>query len=790
MKHGMKVLQNDIHRGARALIALGSIFALILFASACKNYHLDDADASRAGTGSVSVSLSDSAGSRMVMPSAPSASTIARYDIACSRAGYDNKGVTGLTDTASLTVNDLAEGEWVLTVDAYDSLGAKVATGLTNVTIVAGKTAAASVVLSPIFPRTAGGKGTVSLVFACSGFQAQSNSWEIELAPAAGGSPVTYTYETSSVVTCDQVANTITISATLDSGDWDMAFRLRTDGATFVSTSDVVKVYDGLTSVSATGGAIPISASDFFKADRVRYVSNTAETGHAGNTRAQACTLKEAIIEFNTRFDLTEADPGVIILTENVVHTPQDGSDIFYVRKPMKIMSLASAASPYAIEVDSPANTLIKVDSTLSSDAVSLTLERVTVQAVGSGGAEFGLVQVQSGSAVAKLILNAGATVKGNTSGIDAGGVYLQGGTLVMNAGSEISGNTAKYGGGVCSTNANDEIELNGGLIRANRATVAAGGVSLSPGATLTVASGTWEDTVKDNQADAALPDLARGYTNVYQETTIIAALSAPEPAYIDLLASVTMTVSSAFTVAKPVAIIGESPVSTLHRTDKNNPLLTISSGGLLTLSGYLAIDGQNDDGSQSLVSVEQNGTFIMAGADVSLQNTKVWGVKGSAISVAGTFLLKDGKIQSSTNGNSDGSVYVASTGTMRMDSGIISGGKANNGAGVCVGSSGKFYLYGGKISGNVATTYGGGIYIEAGGALYLRNFNHSLDGNLTGNAPSMDYGDLAVASAGAVYFSDVETPSPSSWVSINAGNATGYTGFTNCISSGRYHFF
>ncbi|HNY22989.1 MAG TPA: hypothetical protein PKO22_12660, partial [Treponemataceae bacterium] len=295
MKHGTKALQNDIRRGARAVIALGSVFALILFASACKNYHLDDADASRAGTGSVSVSLSDGAGSRMVMPSAPSVSTIARYDIACSRAGYDNKSAAGLTDTASLTINDLAEGEWVLTVDAYDSSGTKVATGLTNVTIVAGKTAAASVVLSPILPRTAGGKGTVSLVFACSGFNANEGLWQIAFQPSVGGTEISYSMVDSPIVTVDSGANTIALTTTLDSGDWDMVFRYNAPSGTYITASTVVKVYDGMTSVSSTGGSITVSLADFIKADRVRYVSNTSGVGLTGKTRAQACRLVDAL---------------------------------------------------------------------------------------------------------------------------------------------------------------------------------------------------------------------------------------------------------------------------------------------------------------------------------------------------------------------------------------------------------------------------------------------------------------------------------------------------------------
>ncbi|HPS45099.1 MAG TPA: hypothetical protein PK542_11495, partial [Treponemataceae bacterium] len=315
MKHGTIVLQNDIRRGARALLALGLIFALAFCTSACKNNHLDDVDASPAGTGSVTVSVSGNADARLVMPSAPSASTIARYDLTCSRAEYESKTAAGLTDANALTVNELAEGEWTLTIDAYDSSGKKVATGTAKVTIVAGKTASASVVLSPILPRTAGGKGTVSLVFACSGFNVSDGLWEIALKPSAGETEINYSMSSTPIVTVDSGTNTIALNTTLDSGDWDMTFRYNAPTGTYITASTVVKVYDGLTSVSSTGGSIAVSLTDFFKADHVRYVSNTSDMGLTGKTRAQACRLVDALDDLNHNPYLTEADPGVIILT-------------------------------------------------------------------------------------------------------------------------------------------------------------------------------------------------------------------------------------------------------------------------------------------------------------------------------------------------------------------------------------------------------------------------------------------------------------------------------------------
>jgi hypothetical protein len=795
MKHETRAFRYEINRGARALLALGSIIALVFVASACKNYQLDDAAAARAGTGSVTVRLSDGTGARLVVPNVPLAAPIARYDISCSRAGYESKTATDLTDASALTVNSLAEGDWTLTVDGCDASGKKLATGVTIVTIVAGKTATAAVVLSPIYPRTAGGQGTVSLVFKCTGFQAQSNKWHMEFTPAAGGSPVSYTYESMSVVTIDTDANTISVNATLDSGDWDMVFYLDPgNGDTFALVADVVKVYDGLTSGTATGAPIQISAADFYKTDRIRYVSNTTVPNRSGKTPAQACTLKEAIAAYNDRYDLTEADPGVIILTENVVHSPSSVTDALRIQKPMKIMSLASAATPYSISANQAMDTFLCVYSPLYED-VSLTLERVTVQPGGAWGEKYGLIQVNSGSAVAKLTLNAGATVTGNASGVTAGGVYLNGGTLVMNAGSEISGNTAEYGAGVRSMVATDEIFLNGGIIRANTATKAAGGISLSQAAVLHVASGSWSDTVKDNNATIALPDLARGYSGVSDLATINTALSALEPVYI-LMAAPNLNGPSngiAIEISKPVAIIQEGETAfTLNRADKDNPLISILSGGMLTLSGYIVIDGMQAtlDGSTPLISIDQNGTFIMAGSNASVQNAKLWGSNGSAIYVGGTFWLKNGGVQGTNFTNNDGTVYVASTGMMRMDAGLISGGQAFYGGGVYVGTGGKVYLYGGQINGNTATgSYGGGVYVDNGGELYLRNFNTSLNGTIGVNAPSMVYGGLAVASTGKVYFSDVEAPSSSSWISINGTNATSYTGFTDIITWGRYYF-
>jgi hypothetical protein len=785
MKHGTKEFRYEINRCTRALLALGSIFALVFFASACKNYHLDDADAARAGTGSVAVSLSDGAGARLIAPSSPSMSTIARYDISCSRAGYESKTATGLTDTSALTINDLAEGEWTLTVDAYDSSGAKVATGDTTVTIVAGKTATAAVVLSPIFPRTAGGKGTVSIVFECTGFQAQSNKWHIDFTPATGGSPVSYTYESTPIVTVDQVKNTISFSTTLNSGDWDMVFYLETDsGDTFASAADVVKVYDGLTSGTATGGPISISATDFFKADRVRYVSNTTVTGRTGKIPAQACTLAEAIQHLNGCSDLTEADPGVIILTENVVHEPEEPNDWLTIRRPMKIMSLASAASPFSISTSSSINTLIMVDRSEPAYTGSLVLERVIIKPTGTAVLDCGLIQLFGNGDLAKLTLNAGATVKGNALSATAGGVYLRGGKLVMNAGSEISGNCADYGGGVNSSGATDEIVINGGTISGNTAKFFGGGIYTgTESAIVTLAGGAITDNTAFNGADEGLG------AGVFLSRSVGGAFYATAPGGWKAVVYGNHgigpdLVRQAFVVDKTsFQSIFTAPYYLPTWVDSENPLtidiatlpsvLTLSTDSEIVLSGSNVTYTASTSIPSSFITIA-NGTLWV---NTSVQTTSA--SQYSLFTVSGGKLVLTEHAQLLGMGDTSitrGGAINVSGGSVEMRGGEIKSCVAGYGGGVYVNTGGKFYLYDGKISSNLAAQFGGGIYVSGLGELYVNNYTHQLASKIAGNTAGTGKG-LFVDGGGKVFLSTAAAPT--SWTYLSGSAASSNSNFT-----------
>lgn len=780
MKHGMKFLQYDIRRGVRALIALGSACALILVASACKNYHLDDADAdaSRAGTGAVTVSLSGDSGARLIMPSAPSLSTIARYDITCSRAGYESKVAAGLTDATLLTVNELAEGDWVLTVDGCDSSGAKVATGDTKVTIVAGKTSSASVALLPIFPQTPGVKGTLSVVFACSGFQASSNDWKLELTSLAGGATLEYTYDKSGVI-IDSTVNTIAVSVPLESGDWYMTFRLFKNSKDFVSASDVVKVYDGLTSVSATGGPIPISAADFFKADRVRYVANAPGTGRSGRTTAFACTLKEALAEFNGRSDLTEEDPGVIILTENVVHSPNDATDKLAITKPIKIMSLASAAAPYSISLSESMASVLYVEGS----GCSLALERVTVQPGGTWGCNGGLIWVNDG---AKLTLNDGATVQGN---IDSG-IGVVNSTLVMNAGSKISGNTATYGGGVC-VSGTSEIIMKGGTISGNTASTCGGGIySGSTTAKVTLDGGS---ITKNKVFDGTDEGLGAGvFMKVENAVTVNApggwkaVVNGNSGLGPDLVQEVLITNMAGFQAVVNTA--HAYPVWVNGSVGTNIDISSVSGGTIL-------------NGSEIVLS-GTNVTYQAAAAIpypfVSISNGTLWvnaPVKAPFSTSTSLFTVYGGKLVLNKNaylygngslaGANGGAVFM-NNGSLEMRGGKIEACAAVCGGGVYVRDNGVFYLYDGEFYNNQAQSVGGAIYVTLGGKLYMNNYNHSLQVAIQGNSAGgagMGPG-LCVDSSGGVFISTAQSPTSADWTKLTSSSASSNTAFTEIFGS------
>jgi hypothetical protein len=179
-----------------------------------------------------------------------------------------------------------------------------------------------------------------------------------------------------------------------------------------------------------------------------------------------------------------------------------------------------------------------------------------------------------------------------------------------------------------------------------------------------------------------------------------------------------------------------------LHGNNKVFPVVTIETGGTLTMNSDSAITGSKMRG----VYID-GGAFNMTGGTIS--GNSISAVSGSLINVcfgggvfvkSGTFTMTGGAI----SGNSayavisdpgisaycfGGGVFVFG-GTFTMTGGAISGNTASlsgisahngDGGGVYVGGraygggSGSFTMTGGAISGNSASAFGGGVFIESG---------------------------------------------------------------------------
>lgn len=197
-----------------------------------------------------------------------------------------------------------------------------------------------------------------------------------------------------------------------------------------------------------------------------------------------------------------------------------------------------------------------------------------------------------------------------------------------------------------------------------------------------------------------------------------------------------------------------------------NGSLITIRKGGAtgvkLTLGNYITLAGHSGNASNSVVRVETDCTFVMAGSSsiitgnssatygggvhvtaggiFNLENGTITDNTGGGVYTAGTFNMKGGSISANTasyvdsdySGARGGGVYV-NGGTFTMSGGDIWENKALNevygtyaGGGVYV-AAGSFTFTGGVISGNEAEDAGGGVCVDIEG-------NFTLNGGTISN--------------------------------------------------------
>ncbi|MBX9033005.1 DUF7601 domain-containing protein, partial [Gordonibacter massiliensis (ex Traore et al. 2017)] len=193
-----------------------------------------------------------------------------------------------------------------------------------------------------------------------------------------------------------------------------------------------------------------------------------------------------------------------------------------------------------------------------------------------------------------------------------------------------------------------------------------------------------------------------------------------------------TITIKGDIAVTSPISIPAGSDItlvshssggSLTRNTTNSTPLITVASGGKLTIGGNLKIDGAGRSGD--LVRVLGECT-LTGNAVITGSTTR--GVYVGDSTVPALFTMEGGEISdnhSTADNNYGTGIHVALAATFVMNGGKVTNntatGSVSRGAGIF--SNGTSYLNAGEVSyNNTATAYGGGMYIEHDSITYAKN--------------------------------------------------------------------
>ncbi|WP_041610982.1 beta strand repeat-containing protein [Treponema primitia] len=300
---------------------------------------------------------------------------------------------------------------------------------------------------------------------------------------------------------------------------------------------------------------------------------------------------------------------------------------------------------------------------------------------------------------------------KGNKATTNGGGVYLAAGTFKLSGSSAISNNTGTNGGGVYVSGANSKFTQSGGTISSNKATNDGGGVYAAENDTFDQSGGTigGDTAAKGNKATNDGGGVYIYKGKFNQSGGLISGNKATNGGGVYMYHT------------------GSSPY----------PTFNLSGNG--EISGNTATDG--------------GGVYVLGGSLATFNQT------GGAI-----------KNNAATNGG--GGVYLSGQTPFNLSSsGVISGNTASGGGGVYV-FNGIFTQSGGTISSNIASTIGGGVYVNqsSGNARFFMS-----EGTITANnsAPS-GYGNALYKNATGWAYFGASTGSPKEDDYIIAGGGAG----------------
>ena len=332
------------------------------------------------------------------------------------------------------------------------------------------------------------------------------------------------------------------------------------------------------------------------------------------------------------------------------------------------------------------------------------------------------------------LFMMSGGAISGNAAycigmnGLGGGGVFVNSGVFEMSGG-EISGNTAVGGGGVYVNN-NSTFAMTNSVISGNEASKG-GGVYVNSGHLYV--SGVSSVSGNTNSVGAA--------NNVYLP-------SGKEIGVGDLSAgaSIGVTTQTEPTLANPVAFASGSAADGAHFfSDDPGFAVCVENNSLClrAITPWERLQKRLDAGG--MVKLASDVTATNDDATLMVANAVTLDLSGHVIDADGWFrvieVLEGGNLTLTNSvegagaviGGCDvyygGGVYVNEGGAFTMAGGTIFANSANRGGGVYV-DGGTIEISGGEISGNTAYGNGGGVYVT-GSAFTISG--GKISGNVVG---------------------------------------------------------
>jgi hypothetical protein len=224
------------------MVSLVLVLGLVVVGlfSACTNlYDMAESDGpiAQAGSlGSIIVSIGDSLGaSSSVVPDVEM--EIDSYQIRVSGAGDTQETTVDATNTTA-TFDELAPGEWTVTVNARNSGGVIIASDTVTVTVVADETAEASVVVVPLT-----GEGTLDISISWEAGSIDDPSIVATLKPSGGSGS-----DLSSAFVIDTDENKTTYSGSWAAGYYELTLSLKDGDDTVWPLVVAVRIIEGAVS--------------------------------------------------------------------------------------------------------------------------------------------------------------------------------------------------------------------------------------------------------------------------------------------------------------------------------------------------------------------------------------------------------------------------------------------------------------------------------------------------------------------------------------------------------------